>query len=379
MRHEISIIGGGPAGSAAAIYLADFGFDVCLIEKKVFPRDILCGEFLSREVVKILKELNLFDNFLKLNPNPINSFNLIDDDSKEIFTRLSFQAFGLKRSIFDNLLLSCVREKGVTVYQPYEVSEIIKENESYLLSFKSSKQHSDTINSRYVIAAYGKRNHLDAILSRKFVSFKSNLNGIKYHVPKKFLREFRDDQIQIFAADGIYCGVNSVSDDEVTFCFLEGTSGSSRTPIQNLNRLSGRNDKFKSLFNQELEDVFLSNRVYGSGNIYFGRRNKVEKGIFMIGDAAQVIAPLAGDGISMAMDSAKLLANLFHIKKQKNISDNELYETYNYEWQKKFVKRVRTADFIQRVLFKKIGRRIGLGGLKYFPYALNYIINNTRG
>jgi menaquinone-9 beta-reductase len=379
MRHEISIIGGGPAGSTAAIYLADFGFDVCLIEKKVFPRDILCGEFLSREVVKNLKELNLFDNFLKLNPNPISSFNLIDDDSKEIFAQLSFQAFGLKRSTFDNLLLSCVKEKGVSVYQPYEVTEIIKENEGYLLSLKSSKRHSDTISSRYIIAAYGKRNHLDTKLNRKFVSYKSNLDGIKYHVPKKFLRKFRDDQIQIFAADEIYCGVNSVNDDEVTFCFLKGGGGSSRTPIQNLNQLSGRNDKFKSLFNQDIEDVFLSNRVYGSGDIYFGRRNKVEDGVFMIGDAAQVIAPLAGDGISMAMDSAKLLANLFYIKKQRNISDNELYETYNHEWQKNFNKRVRTAGFIQRVLFKKIGRRIGLGGVKYFPYALNYIINSTRG
>src|SRR3990170_4438890 len=288
MQHEITIIGGGPSGSTAAIYLANFGFDVCLIEKKIFPREILCGEFLSREVVKNLKELNLFNHFLKLKPNPISSFAMF----------------------YDN------KEKGVKVYQPFEVSEIIKEGNCYKLRLKSSVHSTQMINSRYVIAAYGKRNHLDAKLKRKFVSYKSNLDGIKYHVNKKFLRNVNDNQIQIYTSDGIYCGVNSVNDEEVTVCFLEDRANISRSPAQSFERLTNSNSAFESLFSSEIENIFLSNRVYGSGNIFFGKRNKVENGIFMIGDAAQVIAPLAGDGISMAMDSAKLLANLFKDKKQ---------------------------------------------------------------
>jgi menaquinone-9 beta-reductase len=378
MHHEITIIGGGPSGSTAAIYLAGFGFDVCLIEKKIFPREILCGEFLSREVVKNLKELNLFSSFLNLNPNLINSFALFND-KKGISTQLDFQAYALKRSAFDNLLLMSAKANGVTVYQPYEVSEISKEEDSYKLSLKSSIHSFQTINCRYVVAAYGKRNYLDTKLNRKFVSYKSNLDGIKYHVSKKLLRNINNDQIQIFTADGIYCGVNSVSDEEATFCFLESRTGSSRTPVQSLQKLANSNSSFKSLFNSEVEKVFSSNRVYGSGDIFFGKRNKVENGIFMIGDAAQVIAPLAGDGISMGMDSAKLLANLFNDKKQKNISDNDLCQMYNREWQKSFERRLRTALFIQQVLFKQVGRRIGLGGLHYFPKLLNIFIKNTRG
>ena len=158
MLHEIAIIGGGPSGSTAAIYLADYGFDVCLIEKKVFPRETLCGEFLSREVIQNLEELNLIDDFLNLNPNSINSFKLIDDNDKEIFAQLDFQAYGLKRSEFDNLLLTKAQSKGVTIYQPCEVSEIIKENGTYRLSLKSSEQLLEKISSHYVIAAYGKRN-----------------------------------------------------------------------------------------------------------------------------------------------------------------------------------------------------------------------------
>jgi menaquinone-9 beta-reductase len=378
MHHDIAIIGGGPSGSTAAIYLAGFGFDVCLIEKKIFPRDILCGEFLSREVANNLKELNLFSGFLNLKPNLINSFALFDD-KKGISTQLDFQAYALKRSAFDNLLLLNAKANGVTVYQPCEVFEIIKENNSYKLSLKSSIHSFQTINSRYVVAAYGKRNYLDTKLNRKFVAYKSNLDGIKYHVSKKLLRNVNNDQIQIFTADGIYCGVNSVSNEEATFCFLEDRAGISRTPVQSLEKLANINTSFKSLFNSEVEKVFSSNRVYGSGDIFFGKRNKVENGIFMIGDTAQVIAPLAGDGISMAMDSAKLLASLFNDKKQKNISDSDLHEMYNREWQKSFGRRLKTALFIQNVLFKKMGRIISLNSLRYFPQALNYFIKTTRG
>jgi len=52
---------------------------------------------------------------------------------------------------------------------------------------------------------------------------------------------------------------------------------------------------------------------------------------------------------------------------------------YNSEWQKNFERRLKTALFIQKVLFKKTGRRIGMSVLQYFPQALNYFIKNTRG
>ena len=378
MKHEIAIIGGGPAGSTAAFYLAKYGYDVCLIEKKTFPRDVLCGEFLSKEILENLKQLGLFTDFLSLQPNPINSFKICDNKN-EITVDLGFQAYGMKRSTFDNLLLENIRSKGVTVYQPCEVTDIIRSEHSFTLQLRSKANYPKEIISRYVIAAYGKRNLLDSKLNREYISHKSNLNGIKFHVNKTYLKNFRNDQIQIYADDGIYCGVNLVNDNEVTFCFLEDRQNSSRTPIQSLNNLAGHNEKFRCLFTSGIENTFQSSRIYGSGNIYFGRRHQVENGIFTIGDAAQVIAPLAGDGISMAMDSAKLLADLFQLKKKNDISDNELYGIYSRDWKRKFEKRLITARFIQKALFKKIGRRIGLGGLKYFPLALDYFIKSTRG
>lgn len=379
MNHEIAIIGAGPAGSTAAILLVQFGFDVCLIEKKTFPRDVLCGEFLSKEIIANLKELNLFNDFLNLKPNPINSFKIIDDSGVEVSTSLNFTAYGLKRSSFDNFLLMSAKDRGVKVYQPCEVIQISKDYNGYNIELKTRISQAQKINAQYIIAGYGKRNYLDAKLNRKFVGCKSQLNGVKYHISKRMLKNFDNDQIQIYTSNGIYCGVNCVNDDQVTFCFLEDRRNSLRTPMQSINYLAERNEKFKLLFSAQLNDAFLTNRVYGAGDIYFGTRNKVENGIFMIGDAAQVIAPLAGDGISIAMDSAKLLANLFYEKKKKNLSDDELYVLYDSQWKEKFNKRLRIALFIQKVLFNRVGRKIGVEILKQVPKALSYFVKSTRG
>ena len=46
--------------------------------------------------------------------------------------------------------------------------------------------------------------------------------------------------------------------------------------------------------------------IFGTGNIYFGKKNLVENGIYMVGDASGIIAPLSGDGIGMAFESAKI-------------------------------------------------------------------------
>ena len=101
LDYETAVIGGGPAGSSTAINLAKKGFKVCLFEKTSFPRETICGEFLSKEVIENLKILNLFDKFNALKPNLINSFRYFNDNGESISTHFNFNAYSLKRSTFD--------------------------------------------------------------------------------------------------------------------------------------------------------------------------------------------------------------------------------------------------------------------------------------
>ncbi|HEX5944660.1 MAG TPA: geranylgeranyl reductase family protein [Acidimicrobiales bacterium] len=58
-RHDVLVIGGGPAGAAAGFWLAKAGHDVCVLERKAFPRDKTCGDGLTPRAVHQLRDMGL--------------------------------------------------------------------------------------------------------------------------------------------------------------------------------------------------------------------------------------------------------------------------------------------------------------------------------
>ncbi len=376
---DIAIIGGGPAGSAAAIYLAGSGLNVCLFEKKIFPRDVLCGEFLSPEVFEELVKLGIDKEFLSLRPNKINSFRFINNDSSELFTNFPFDAYSIKRSVFDNFLLDQALKSVVKIFQPAEVKTILKEENSFKLKFIRSDNQVEEISTTFLIAAYGRQNILDKILGRGFINERSRLNGIKFHIEKKYLLSFIPDEIQIYASGGIYCGVNAVSDNEITLCFLEDRNEYTDSYRDHLAELMSNNKKFAEIFNSDFLSAINNKPVYGTGNIFFGRRELTKNGIFMIGDAAGVIAPLAGDGIGMALQSAGLLCEILTSGIKNKIGRDKLEKKYCYEWNKRFNKRLFSARIVQKTILGNNLRKAGVGLVKLFPGILPEIIRRTRG
>jgi len=60
-RHDVLVIGGGPAGAATSYWLAEAGHDVVFVEKKLFPRVKTCGDGLTPRAVHQLDEMGLTD------------------------------------------------------------------------------------------------------------------------------------------------------------------------------------------------------------------------------------------------------------------------------------------------------------------------------
>jgi flavin-dependent dehydrogenase len=372
---EIGIIGGGPAGASLANYLAGNNFDVCLAEKKSFPRETLCGEFLSFEVTESLRELNLVNDFTAAEPNPIKYFRFYNTSGEDISAELKFPAFGLRRSVFDNILLSGAKNKGIQVFQPAEVKEIKRINNSFQLLIHSEGSEF-YLNVRFLISAYGKQNPLDNFLGRSFIKKKSRLNGVKFHLHKNLINNFDHSEIRIYSADNIYCGVNAVDNDTVTFCFLEKREGGQPSARRQLPELRKKNPAFDSLLKNFDNNEFSNLPIYGTGNIYFGRRDIIEDGIFMIGDSAGVIAPLAGNGIGIAFESARMLSNILIRNRNKPIEKIETI--YKMEWENCFLRRLKTALFIQTFVLNRTLRKTGFIAAGIFPGILSHLIRTTR-
>ena len=378
LETEILIIGGGPAGSTTALYLSKLGFDITLVEKKPFPRETLCGEFLSKEVIDILKDVKAFDEFISQKPNKLNSFRAIDASGKELKSDLKFDAYAMKRSVFDSILLEKAKSVNVHVAQPAEVISTIKTGSEFDSIIEDSSGQIINIKSKLVIAAYGKQNILDKKLKRGFVNEKSYLNGVKFHLPVYLLESSFSEEIRIYTGDELYCGMNQVSDTDMTVCFLENRKHSKIPSRERLIEVIKSNSHFQSVFSNEAIEYIKTVNIYGTGNIYFGYRKVIENGIIMVGDAARVISPLAGDGIGMAMESSKHLYEVIKPYNLDTIHRDKIYLNYKKQYENVFNKRLSTAKIIQGIILNRKSRKLGFGIAKRYPSIIPYLIKFTR-
>jgi len=376
-NYEIAVIGGGPAGSTVSTLLARTGFKVCLIEKKLFPREVLCGEFLSVEVSKILKSLNLFDDFLKLNPNPINALSLFFEDNKKVQASINFQAYALKRSIFDKFLLDAAIKTGVKVFQPYVVKNIYRQVGNYFLE-AFDNNNIINISANTVIGAYGRTGILDKKLKRNFVGKHTLLNGLKFHISNNSLIDFNINEIRMYLSNGIYCGINAVNRKETTVCFLENRKSYKGSAKENLIELFFNKYKYSNPVHDVFRKEIFSLPVYGTGNIFFGRKKIIEDGIHMIGDAARVIAPLSGDGIGIAMESAVLLAEILKSKRDNKLTKKETEFLYINKWKSIFRKRLVTSSILQKIVLNTFTRKLAYNATSSNSTIINSLIKKTR-
>jgi len=92
----VEVIGGGPAGSVAALAAKAAGADVCLYEKSTFPRHKVCGEFLSPEILPLLDRIGIAERFLALGPARLRRVRLHLGGRMKSWN-LSGPAWGLSR------------------------------------------------------------------------------------------------------------------------------------------------------------------------------------------------------------------------------------------------------------------------------------------
>ncbi len=283
----------------------------------------------------------------------------------------------MKRGAFDSMLLEQAHRSGTTIYQPITVEQVDKSENGYILTIAGSDGKTQ-IRSRYIVCAYGKSNILDKVLQRNIPHRRSGLVGVKFHIQKEYLNNLPDHEVQIYTGYKMYCGTNTVNDNTVTVCFLADQSTINRQPRTKIQELLKSNHHFAGVISNDALEKLSSFPIFGTADIYFGTKSKIANGMFMIGDTAQVIAPLAGDGIGMAMESAKILAEVLEEGRNKKLSTENISHSYETQWISSFRKRIIIAKTIQQLLFSKHGKKAGGLVLSLFPSLLSYTVEKTR-
>lgn len=366
---DVLIIGGGFAGLINSILLSRSGLNVVLLEKKQYPFHRVCGEYVSNEVIPFLENHDLFPADHK--PVRIEKLQLTSTSGRSFSQMLDLGGFGISRYTYDHWLARKAVRSGVVLNENCSATSVSFGGEE----FEVRTQDERVYISKVVIAAHGKRSMLDRILSRSFLNKKSPYVGIKYHA----LLEFEKDKIALHNFSGGYCGVSMIEDDRVNICYMAHRDELKKygsIPSLEKNVLF-KNPYLKKIF-ADAELLFEKPEVINE--ITFEKKEPVYNHIFMTGDSAGSITPLCGNGMAMAIHSARLLSDIiFQNWNDGDFTRNKAEQEYDQVWNSLFARRLWMGRQIQNLFGGSFASELAVFTGRYFKSIANALIRQTHG
>ena len=363
------IIGGGLAGLTSAILLQKHGYQVNLFEKKTYPFHRVCGEYISTEVLAFLESLDIGiseSGYSKLDRLEVTSIS-----GKRLDAALPMGGFGLSRYKLDHLLYQKAKSIGVNFI--FEKVDQISFHED---KFKVITSGNFEYEAPIAIAAYGKRSNLDHKLKRNFFYKRSPYLGVKYHIHT----DLPSNLIRLDNFLGGYCGVSKIEDNKFCLCYLsEAKNLKKYGSIPEMEeQVLYKNPYLKSLFKNS-EFVFQSPEVINE--ISFEKKSLIDDHLIFCGDSAGMITPLCGNGMAIAIHSAKILSESIIRNAPINGKLNRVALEYDYtaQWEKQFANRLKNGRRIQRLFGNTIVSNIAVSTLQHYPKMTQLLIEQTHG
>jgi flavin-dependent dehydrogenase len=382
-RFDALIIGGGPAGSTAALLLAKAGWSVAVVEKAPFPRRKVCGEYIAPTNHSLFKQFGILDEVLKHAGPEVRRVALVSKSSP-VIARMPHSKHlsdgwgrGVRREILDTLLMNRAREAGAKSWQPWSVIDVEK-SKNIFVSWLESKVNNEKveIESRVVIAAHGSWGigHLPTQPSRQTPKA-SDLLAFKAYLENASLPA---DTMTMLVFPGGYAGTASCDHDLTSFsCCIR------RDRLEEIRRLAPNEKAGEAAYRhivkscpwlrEVLQGARLNGEWLATGPIRPGIRQRYKDGIFLVGNAAGEAHPTIADGISMAIQSAWLLCERLTRARSRALTDSELHEVardYNRSWLRAFRMRIRAAEVFARLALTNETHGLLLPVVRAFPQLL---------
>jgi flavin-dependent dehydrogenase len=383
MKFDALIIGGGPGGSVAALALAKAGWSVAVVEKGRFPRQKVCGEFLSATNLELLRRLGVAGRFSELAGPKVASVGLFAGET--ILTspmpqpRFNPETCGraLGRDQLDTILLQHAADAGATIFQPWSATELARNERGFCCRIiRRETQQEEELRSAVVIAAHGswENGNLPTQLQKNSAK-PGDLFGFK--------ARFRDSRLldgvmPLLVFPGGYGGMVHTDSGRVSLscCIRRDQLGQLREVMPNIrvgeSVLAHVKNSCRGV-REALTGAKLDGQILSVGPIRPGIRRAYRDGIFLVGNAAGEAHPVIAEGISMAMQSSWLLTEKLVACGKKIFPQRELDEVgceYSVLWKANFAPRIRAAACFAHLAMRPAIANALLPLLKLFPHIL---------
>jgi flavin-dependent dehydrogenase len=297
MQDEVLVLGGGVAGCAASIALARKGRSVRMIERETASRHKVCGEFLSGEALEDLHVLGI--DVASLGAVPLDHVRLAAA-RRAAEAPLPFAAASLTRKALDTALIAEAIAAGVKVERGRSVEGLQRASDD---GWQVTLDDGTTREVATVFLATGKhdlRGHKRPADPQRWVAFKMYFKL----APGQAAELAGASELMLYR--GGYGGIQPVEEGMANLCCV----------VQQRHLASGGNRWENFLARIKEECPHLAMRLEGAepllsspiaiSHIPYGYiRKTTDEGLYCIGDQAAVIPSFTGDGISIALHTAR--------------------------------------------------------------------------
>jgi menaquinone-9 beta-reductase len=362
--YDLAVVGGGPAGTAAAITAARAGARVLLLERGRLPRQRVCGEFVSAESLDLLSGLlaDLESDLLRSAVRICEARLFIE--GRTVCTPVAPAAASIGRFDLDAALWRAAELAGVDA-RSQTTAESVKCTENFEISTTGSH-----FQARALISAVGRWSNL---VVRYADDAETQWLGVKGH----FAEESAPGSVDLYFFEGGYCGVQPVrlAGDEsligrVNVCAMV-RSDVART-LAEVFRLHPQLHMRARAWQPLMEPV-------ATFPLVFHKPRPVKDETLFAGDAAGFVDPFVGDGISLALRSGSMAAACLTSFFRGEISRAEAADRYRRKYEAELAPVFRHSSRIRRLLgLPSPVRRAAVQMLERSPAVSRFLVKMTR-
>lgn len=356
-NYDVIVVGGGPAGTSAAIHLAGSGARVLLVEQKKFPREKLCGEFISPECLEHFRRLGVAESMGRAGGVRVSETLFYSRRGASIsvpsewFSHGETLALGLSRAEMDERLFRRAREAGVDVLEDARATALLMEDGRA----RGVRLKMDVGVREYgalvTVDATGRSRALSRLVEKRarhkrapFVAFKTHVSGARSDARR----------CEIYSFPGGYGGLVQVEGGLSNLCFIvsareaRARGGDAEKVVREVVMTNKR-------ARWTLESARPRTGWLGAAIESFGRGEVAPaEGLLAVGDAASFIDPFTGSGMLMALESGDLAARA--VTRCLNRSGGsarlaDLMKEYRALYTKAFGTRLRLCSVLRRAVF----------------------------
>jgi len=349
MKHyNVVIVGGGPAGASLGFLLQRAGISNCIIDKKTFPRDKLCGGLLTKKTVNLLREIYHTDDFTYERISTSLELFLGMQELSSVITESCFVL--VERRDFDNDLIKKYKSIGGMLLEERQILKVNIERKCLILDNKEDIQYD------FLIGADGANSQIRKLIDKKY---QPNALCIEANCQEQNI----NDNISIYF---------STIKNGYAWCFPKKdyyTVGIGGTIKQNKKMresfLCFTNDINKSIEIKKIRGALIP----------FGQyvKKPYSNNIILVGDAAGLVDPITGEGIYFALRSAQ-----YAYEAICEFMISGLSVELNYAKKiKKIHLIINDANWFNRIFFNRIIKKFILKILHGHKRIIQYFCENV--